>query len=52
MHTHPPIDADDPGGSSGEDLREPPLPETEGTPHEAFPRKGDLVDRDPAGTGK
>jgi hypothetical protein len=52
MHTHPPIDPDDPGGPSGEGQREPPLPETEGTPREEFPRKGELVDPDPACTGK
>ena len=50
MHTHPPIDPDDPGGNSGEDLREPPCP---GDPRYAeIPRKGDLVDPDPAHTDK
>ena len=52
MHTHPPIDPDDPGGTSGEDVREPPLPGTQGTPREEFPRKGDLVDPEPAATNK
>jgi hypothetical protein len=52
MHTHPPIDPDDPGGTSGEDLREPPLPATQGMPREEIPRKGDLVDPDPASTDK
>jgi len=52
MHTHPPIDPDDPSGTSGEDVREPPLPGTQGTPREEFPRKGDLVDPEPAATKK
>jgi hypothetical protein len=52
MHTHPPIDPDDPGGNSEEDLREPPLPGTQGTPREEIPRKGDLVDPDPAHTDR
>jgi hypothetical protein len=52
MHTHPPIDPDDPSGASGEDVREPPLPGTQGTPREEFPRKGDLVDPEPSGTNK
>ena len=52
MHTHPPIDPDDPSGTSGEDVREPPLPGTQGTPREEFPRKGDLVDPEPAATNK
>lgn len=52
MHTHPPIDPDDPSGTSGEDVREPPLPRTQGTPREEFPRKGDLVDPEPAATNK
>ncbi len=30
MHTHPPIDPDDPSGATGEDVREPPLPEPNG----------------------
>jgi hypothetical protein len=50
MHTHP-IDPADPSGT-GEDVREPPLPGTQGTPREEFPRKGDLVDPEPAGTAK
>jgi hypothetical protein len=52
MHTHPPIDPDDPSGTSGEDVREPPLSGTQGTPREEFPRKGDLVDPEPAATNK
>lgn len=52
MHTHPPVDPDDPSGASGEDVREPPLPGTQGTPREEFPRKGDLVDPEPAATKK
>jgi hypothetical protein len=52
MHTHPPIDPDDPSGASGEDVREPPLPGTQGTPREEFPRKGDLVDPEPAANNK
>jgi hypothetical protein len=52
MHTHPRIDPDDLGGSSGEDVREPPLPGTQGTPREEFPRKGDLVDPEPAATNR
>lgn len=52
MHTHPPIDPDDPSGTSGEDVREPPLPGTQGSPREEFPRKGDLVDPEPAATNK
>jgi hypothetical protein len=51
MHTHPLIDPDDPSGTSG-DIREPPLPGTQGTPREEFPRKGDLVDPEPAATDK
>jgi len=39
MHTHPPIDPDDPSGASGEDVREPPLPGTQGTPREEFRAK-------------
>jgi hypothetical protein len=50
MHTHPPIDPDDPGGTSGEDLREPPLPGTKGTSRGDILRKGDLVDPGPADT--
>jgi hypothetical protein len=52
MHTHPPIDPDDPSGASGEDVREPPLPGTQGSPREEFPRKGDLVDPEPAANTK
>jgi hypothetical protein len=50
MHTHPPIDPDDP--RTGEDVREPPLPGTQRTPREEFPRKGEVVDPEPAATNK
>jgi hypothetical protein len=52
MHTHPPIDPDDPSGATGEDLREPPLPGTQRTPREEFPHKGEVVDSEPATTNK
>jgi hypothetical protein len=53
MHTHPPIDPDDPGGPSGDEVREPPLPgNTQHVPREDFPRKGEIVDPEPAKTTK
>jgi hypothetical protein len=52
MHTHPPIDPDDPGGASGDEVREPPLPGTQGTPREEFPRKGEIMDPEPSTTEK
>ena len=36
-----------PGSPSGDDVREPPAPSTEGK-EDKFPRKGDLVDPEPA----
>lgn len=52
MHSHPPIDPDDASGTSGEEVWEPPLPGPQGTPREEFPRKGEIIDPEPAATRK
>jgi|HubBroStandDraft_2_1064218.scaffolds.fasta_scaffold4152165_1 hypothetical protein len=44
---HSPTEPEHPGPPSGDDVREPPVPSTEGK-EDKFPRKGDLVDPEPA----
>jgi hypothetical protein len=44
---HSPTEPEHPDPPSGDDVREPPVPSTEGK-EDKFPRKGDLVDPEPA----
>jgi hypothetical protein len=44
---HSPTEPEHPGSPSGDDVREPPVPSSEGK-EDKFPRKGDLVDPEPA----